>query len=349
MRKVYGDDYSIACCVSPMKTGKEMQYFGARCNLPKALLYGLNGGIDEIKKVKVLDGLEQYEDEVLVFEKVYDSLKLALKKVAKIYVHTMNIIHHMHNKYAYEAGQMALHDSKVHRNMAFGVAGLSVLVDSLSAIKYAEVKPVYKDGIIIDFMIDGDYPSFGNNDDRVDYLANDILEYFIKELRKHKTIDDARHTLSVLTITSNVVYGEKTGNTPDGRKYGEAFAPGANPMHGRDEKGALASLKSVSKIKFLDVCDDGISNTFTITPETLGKKKVERINHLKNILDGYFIDGGHHLNVNVLKRETLKDAQLNPEKYPNLTIRVSGYAVKFNKLSKKQQNEVITRTFHEKV
>jgi formate C-acetyltransferase len=349
MQKVYGDDYSIACCVSPMKTGKEMQYFGARCNLPKALLYALNGGTDEIKKVKVLHGLEQYNDDILEFDKVYAALKLSLKKVAKVYVNTMNIIHHMHNKYAYEAGQMALHDSKVARNMAFGVAGLSVLVDSLSAIKYAKVKPIYKDGIIKDFEIDGTFPTFGNDDQRVDYLANEILEYFISELRKHKTIDNARHTLSVLTITSNVVYGEKTGNTPDGRKIGEAFAPGANPMHGRDEKGALASLKSVSKIKFIDVCDDGISNTFTVTPETLGKEKVKRIEHLKNILDGYFLDGGHHLNVNVLKRETLKDAQLNPEKYPNLTIRVSGYAVKFNKLSKKQQDEVITRTFHEKV
>ncbi len=349
MNKAYGDDYSIACCVSPMKTGKEMQYFGARCNLPKALLYGLNGGVDELKNIKVLDGLEQYKDEVLVFDQVYEALKLALKKVAKVYVNTMNIIHHMHNRYAYEAGQMALHDSIVNRNMAFGVAGLSVLVDSLSAIKYANVTPIYEKGLIIDFDVDGEFPTFGNDDERVDALANEILEYFINELRKHETIDNARHTLSVLTITSNVVYGEKTGNTPDGRKYGEAFAPGANPMHGRDEKGALASLKSVSKIKFLDVCDDGISNTFTITPETLGKDQEERITHLKNILDGYFLDGGHHLNVNVLNRRTLKDAQVNPANYPNLTIRVSGYAVKFNKLSKKQQDEVITRTFHEKV
>jgi len=349
MRSAYGDDYSIACCVSPMKTGKEMQYFGARCNLPKTLLYALNGGIDEVKETMVLDGLTQYKGDLLAFDKVYNAFKLALDKVAKIYVGTMNIIHSMHNKYAYEAGQMALHDSVVQRNMAFGVAGLSVLVDSLSAIKYAKVKPVYMNGLIKAFKIEGDFPTFGNDDNRVDQLANEVLEYFINALRQHKTIDDARHTLSVLTITSNVVYGDKTGDTPDGRKHGEAFAPGANPMHGRDEKGALASLKSVSKIKFLNVCDDGVSNTFTITPETLGKRKKERSIHLKNILDGYFMDLGHHLNVNVLNRETLKNAQLNPENYPNLTIRVSGYAVKFNKLSKKQQDEVISRTFHEKV
>lgn len=349
MRKEYGDDYSIACCVSPMKTGKEMQYFGARCNLPKTLLYALNGGVDEIKEIQVLEGLKQYEGKVLEYESVYESFQLALQKVAKIYVNTMNIIHYMHNKYAYEAGQMALHDSIVEKNMAFGVAGLSVLVDSLSAIKYAKVKPIFNNGLIKDFEIKGDFPKFGNNDDRVDSIANEVLECFIKELRKHETIDQSRHTLSVLTITSNVVYGEKTGNTPDGRKLGEAFAPGANPMHGRDEKGALASLKSVSKIKFIDVCDDGVSNTFTITPETLGKATKDRNVNLKNILDGYFLDGGHHLNVNVLDRKKLKDAQNNPEKYPNLTIRVSGYAVKFNKLSKKQQDEVISRTFHEKV
>ena len=349
MNKKYGDDYSIACCVSPMKTGKEMQYFGARCNLAKILLYSVNGGIDEIKNIKVIDGIEKYKKEYLEYEEVLEKLKKTLSKVANLYVKTMNIIHYMHNKYAYEASQMALHDTYIDKNMAFGVAGLSVLADFLSAIKYSKVKPIYKNGIISDYKIQGEYPKFGNNDPRVDEIIKEVLSLFINELKKYKTLDDSKHTLSVLTITSNVVYGEKTGNTPDGRKKGKAFAPGANPMHSRDQLGALASLKSVSKLPFIDVCEDGISNTFTIIPTALGQNKKKRVKNLKNILDGYFSDGAQHLNVNVIERNKLVEAQKYPEKYPNLTIRVSGYAVKFNKLNKKQQDEVISRTFHERV
>ncbi|MGM0379574.1 MAG: formate C-acetyltransferase [Bacillota bacterium] len=349
MSKKYGDDYSIACCVSPMKTGKEMQYFGARCNLAKILLYSLNGGIDEIKNIKVIDGVGKYNKDYLEYEEVLESFKKTLSKVAKLYVETMNIIHYMHNKYAYEASQMALHDTYIDKNMAFGVAGLSVIVDSLSAIKFSEVKPIYENGLISDYKIKGDYPKYGNNDQRVDDIAKEVLTLFMKELKKYRTLDNSKHTLSVLTITSNVVYGEKTGNTPDGRKKGKAFAPGANPMHSRDQLGALASLKSVSKLPFIDVCEDGISNTFTIIPTALGQDKNKRVDNLKNILDGYFLDGAQHLNVNVIKRDKLIDAQKYPEKYPNLTIRVSGYAVKFNKLNKKQQDEVISRTFHKRV
>lgn len=350
MRPIYGDDYSIACCVSPMSTGKESQYFGARCNLPKAFLMALNGGVDEVKNIKIFDSIEKLScDDALVYEQVMDQYKKVLAEVAKLYVNTMNVIHFMHDKYAYEAGQMALHDTKIQRNMAFGVAGLSVIADSLSAIKYAEVIPVVKDGMVIDFKTAGDFPTYGNNDDRVDNIAIEILEYFISELRKHSIYNNAKPTLSVLTITSNVVYGKKTGSTPDGRKKGEPFAPGANPMHGRDKTGALASLKSVAKIPFKDVCEDGISNTMTITPKSLGKNTSERIDNLVHILDGYFLDKAHHLNVNVLDRDTLLDAQKNPEKYPNLTIRVSGYAVNFNRLDKEQQDEVINRTFHKRV
>ncbi len=310
-----------------------------------------NGGRDEIKDIQVFDAIDKLKsDDYLDYDTVMTQFKEVLSEVARLYSNTMNIIHYMHDKYAYEAGQRALHDTKIKRNMAFGVAGLSVIADSLSAIKYANVKTVRNaKGITNDFIIDGDFPKFGNNDDRVDKIAVEILEYFINELRKHESYNGSKQTLSVLTITSNVVYGKKTGTTPDGRKLGEAFAPGANPMHGRDQMGAIASLKSVSKIPFKDVCEDGISNTFTITPNSLGKDEKSRVMNLVSILDGYFNDQAHHLNVNVLDRKTLKDAQENPHKYPNLTIRVSGYAVNFNRLNKEQQDDVINRTFHERI
>ncbi len=347
MRPIYGDDYAIACCVSAMKVGKQMQFFGARCNLAKALLYAINGGIDEVKNIKVLDGYQIMTDEVLDYDKVLNTYYKVLEDVASLYVDTMNIIHYMHDKYAYERGQMALHDTEVERLMAFGVAGLSVVADSLSAIKYARVKPIRnQDGISIDFEIEGDFPKYGNDDDRVDRIATSILEKFYKELCRHPLYRDAKHTLSVLTITSNVVYGEKTGATPDGRKATEPFAPGANPMHERDTSGALASLNSVAKIDYANCCRDGVSNTFSIIPNALGEDLPSRIENLVNILDGYFAQGAHHLNVNVLTRETLIDAMENPEKYPLLTIRVSGYAVRFNRLTRKQQQEVISRTFH---
>lgn len=349
MRPIYGEDYAIACCVSAMRVGKDMQYFGARCNLAKSLLYAINGGVDEVKKDKVLD-VPRITDEVLDYDKVKDAYFKVLEKVAGIYSEAMNIIHFMHDKYAYEASQMALHDTNVRRLMAYGVAGLSVVADSLSAIKYATVKPIRdEDGIAIDFEIEGDFPKYGNDDDRVDNIAKEVLEKFYQELNKHKPIRDAVVTLSVLTITSNVVYGAKTGATPDGRKKGVAFAPGANPMHERDISGALASLNSVAKLQYKDCCQDGISNTFSIVPNSLGKSREERISNLVNVLDGYFEKGAHHLNVNVLNRETLIDAMNNPDKYPLLTIRVSGYAVRFNRLTKKQQEEVISRTFHEKL
>jgi len=347
MRPIYGDDYAIACCVSAMRLGKQMQFFGARCNLAKALLYSINGGIDEVKGINVLDGYEIMYDEILDFEKVKNIYYKILEDVAEMYVDTMNIIHYMHDKYAYEKGQMALHDTVVERLMAFGVAGLSVVADSLSAIKYAKVKPIRdENGIAIDFEIDGEFPKYGNDDDRVDKIAEELLEKFYKELCKHPLYRNAKHTLSVLTITSNVVYGEKTGATPDGRSRGVAFAPGANPMHERDINGALASLNSVSKINYTCYCRDGVSNTFSIIPGALGKEKSEQVNNLVSILDGYFKQGAHHLNVNVLTRETLVDAMENPGKYPLLTIRVSGYAVRFNRLTRKQQEEVISRTFH---
>ena len=350
MRPMYGDDYSIACCISAMRTGKEMQLFGARCNLAKSLLYAINGGFDEIKKEKVIEGIERLEDDILDYEKVRQSFDIVLSKVAALYVNTMNIIHYMHDKYAYEAGQMALHDSHIGRYMAFGVAGLSIVADSLSAIKYAKVRPVRdEEGITVDFEIQGEYPQYGNDDDRVDTIALEVLEKFITELRKTPAYRDAKHTLSVLTITSNIVYGKKTGSTPDGRKIGEPFAPGANPLHGRDKNGALASLNSVAKIKYNDICEDGISNTFTIVPHALGKLERHQIENLVSILDGYFVQGGHHLNVNVLDREMLLDAIENPEKYPSLTIRVSGYAVNFNRLTREQQMDVIHRSFHEKI
>ena len=350
MRPSMGDDYAIACCVSAMREGKDMQFFGARCNLAKALLYSLNGGIDEVKRELVVPGFEKNTDKVLDYKKVKDNYFKMLKVVARIYSDAMNIIHYMHDKYAYEAGQMALHDTYVNRLMAYGVAGFSVAVDSLSAIKYAKVKPVRdKDGITTDFIIEGDYPKYGNDDDRVDEIGKELLAYFYKELSSHKCYRNAHPTLSVLTITSNVVYGSNTGATPDGRKAGIPFAPGANPMHGRDQNGAIASLNSVAKLDWTNCCRDGISNTFSIIPSALGTNEEEKITNLVTLLDGYFIQGAHHLNVNVLNREMLIDAMNNPDKYPLLTIRVSGYAVRFNKLTRKQQEEVISRTFHEKM
>lgn len=347
MRPIHGYDYAIACCVSAMTVGKQMQFFGARCNLAKALLYAINGGIDEVKGEKVIDGFEIYKDEYLDYDKVIELYDKMMEKVAKIYVDAMNIIHFMHDKYAYEAGQMALHDTDPEKLMAFGIAGLSVAIDSLSAIKYAKVKPIRnEEGIAIDFEIEGDFPKYGNDDDRVDVIGKNLVEHFYKKLCTHKLYKNAKHTLSVLTITSNVVYGKKTGATPDGRKAGVPFAPGANPMHGRDASGALASLNSVAKIPYCNVCEDGISNTFSIIPNTLGHSEEERKVNLVSIMDGYFKQGAHHLNVNVLNRETLEDAMENPDKYPNLTIRVSGYAVRFIRLSRAHQLEVISRTFH---
>lgn len=346
MRPVYGDDYAIACCVSAMKIGKQMQFFGARFNLAKLLLFSLNGGYDSSSDIKFGPQAEVYKKDTLEFEEVYDRFKKYAEWLCRLYVNTMNVIHYMHDKYAYESLQMALHDTDVHRFMAFGIAGLSVLADSLSAIKYAKVKTVKNEsGYIIGFETTGDFPKFGNDDDRVDLIAKDITDFVISELRKTKAYRNAEHTLSVLTITSNVMYGKNTGATPDGRKAGEPFAPGANPMHNREENGALASLNSVAKLSY-DDCRDGISNTFSITPDTLGKSDKQRTDNLVNILDGYFSKSAHHINVNVLNKETLIAAYNNPDLYPNLTIRVSGYAVNFHKLSKEQQKEVISRTFH---
>ena len=350
MRPIYGDDYAIACCVSAMREGKDMQFFGARCNLAKSLLYAINGGVDERTGELAVEGFEKMTDEVLDYDKVKDAYFKMIEKVADIYSNAMNIIHYMHDKYAYEAGQMALHDTDVNRLMAYGVAGLSVATDSLSAIKYAKVKSIRNEnGIAVDFEIEGDYPKYGNDDDRVDNIAKEILDKMFKELSKHKCYRNAHPTLSVLTITSNVVYGEKTGATPDGRKAGEPFAPGANPMHGRDSSGAIASLNSVAKLDYANCCRDGISNTFSIVPSSLGHSEEERVENLVSLLDGYFVQGAHHLNVNVLNREMLIEAMNDPDKYPLLTIRVSGYAVRFNRLTRKQQEEVIARTFHEKM
>ncbi len=348
MRPIYGNDYAIACCVSAMKVGKQMQFFGARCNLAKALLYSLNGGYDEVSGALVVEGLQKNTEKILTFENVYANFKKALNKVASTYVDALNIIHFMHDKYAYEREEMALHDTHVERLMAFGAAGYSVVTDSLSAIKYAKVEPVRnKEGLIVDFKVKGDFPKYGNDDDRVDKLGIDLIKYFFKCLQKHKLYRDAKHTLSLLTITSNVMYGKKTGATPDGRKAGEPFAPGANPMHDRDSSGALASLNSVAKIPYCNCCQDGISNTFSIVPNALGHDEQSRIENLVGILDGYFVQHAQHLNVNVLNRELLIDAMNNPWKYPTLTIRVSGYAVNFNRLSRSHQEEVISRTFHE--
>ena len=350
MRPSMGDDYAIACCVSSMRIGKDMQFFGARCNLAKALLYSINGGVDEVKNELVIPGFPKMEDEILDYEKVKETFWKMIKEIARIYSDAMNIIHYMHDRYAYESGQLALHDTNVNRLMAYGVAGFSVAVDSLSAIKYAKVKPIRnEEGITVDFEIEGDYPKFGNDDDRVDEIGKELIDKVYSELASHPCYRNAHPTLSILTITSNVVYGQSTGATPDGRKAGVPFAPGANPMHGRDENGAIASLNSVAKIDWENCCRDGISNTFSIVPNSLGKTDDERENNLVQLLDGYFAQGAHHLNVNVFSRETLIDAMEHPEKYPLLTVRVSGYAVRFNKLTRKQQEEVISRTFHEKM
>lgn len=350
MRPLYGDDYAISCCVSAMRVGKQMQFFGARANLAKSLLMALNAGVDELQKVPVVPGIEPLKNEVLDFDEVWDRYKKVLDYVAELYVDTINIIHYMHDKYAYEASQMALHDGNVERLTAFGMAGISVVADSLSAIKFAKVTPVRdENGVTVDFNVEGDFPKYGNDDDCVDELAVEVATYFSNALKKHPIYRNAKHTLSALTITSNVMYGKKTGTTPDGRRHGEPLAPGANPMHGRDENGALASLNSVAKIPYRNVCQDGVSNTFSIVPDALGKDEAQRIENLIHILDGYFYQGAHHLNVNVMNREILLDAMEHPEKYPTLTIRVSGYAVNFNRLSKDQQREVIMRTFHEAV
>lgn len=356
MRPIYGDDYAIACCVSAMEIGKSMQYFGARANLAKALLYAINGGVDEIKKDKngnsitVIPGIEKNNQDVLDYDTVLEDFKKVLDKLANIYVNTMNTIHYMHDKYAYEAGQMALHDPYVHRYMAFGIAGFSIVADSLSAIKYAKVRPIRnEEGLAIDFEIEGSFPKYGNDDDRADEIAVSVSEYFIEALRRTPTYRNSEHTLSILTITSNVTYGKKTGTTPDGRKKGEPFAPGANPMNGADSMGALASLNSVAKIPYPDVNKDGISNTFSIIPSALGKNHEERVSNLTNIMNGYFNQDAFHLNVNVLDKELLIDAMDNPDKYPNLTIRVSGYAVRFNQLDREHQLDVIHRTFHDEM
>ena len=347
MRPIYGDDYAIACCVSAMKIGKQMQFFGARCNLAKLLLIAINGGYDTSSKMHIGPQMPVMDVDHLDFDEVMARYQTYMEWLCNLYVNTVNIIHYMHDKYAYEKTQMALHDSLVGRFMAFGVAGLSVVADSLSAIKFANVHPVKnEDGFIVDFETEGSFPKFGNDDDRVDLIAKDMAHRFITELRKTPTYRGAEHTLSILTITSNVMYGKNTAATPDGRAAGQPFAPGANPMHNREENGALASLNSVAKLSY-DDCRDGISNTFSITPDALGKTEEERINNLVTILDGYFAKKAHHINVNVLNRETLMKAYENPEDYPNLTIRVSGYAVNFNKLSREHQREVISRTFHE--
>lgn len=344
MRPKHGDDYAIACCVSPMTIGKEMQFFGARANLAKALLYAINGGRDEISGDQVTDAFDIYEGEKLDYDAVMERFDKVMDWVSETYVSALNTIHYMHDKYAYERAQMALHDAEVNRHFATGIAGISVVADSLSAIKYATVKPIKDEtsGLITDFDIEGSFPYFGNNDDRVDDIASEIVSRFMEKLRQQYTYRNSVVTLSLLTITSNVVYGKKTGNTPDGRKAGEAFAPGANPMHGRDESGALNSLLSVAKLPY-DDCEDGISNTFTLVPTALNND----YENLSSILDGYFSKGGYHVNINVLDRDQLIDAYQNPSKYPNLTIRVSGYAVNFAKLTDIQKREVIERTFHE--
>ncbi|MGN0452680.1 MAG: pyruvate formate lyase family protein, partial [Ruminococcus sp.] len=349
MRPIYGDDYAIACCVSAMKIGKQMQFFGARCNLAKLLLIAINGGFDTTSGIHIGPQMDVLCKDKLSYDEVICRYGTYIEWISKLYVNTMNVIHYMHDKYAYEKTQMALHDTDVHRFMAFGVAGLSVVADSLSAIKFAKVKPITdENGYVVDFETVGDFPKFGNDDDRVDEIAKELTHKVITELRKTPTYRGAEHTLSVLTITSNVMYGKNTGATPDGRRASAPFAPGANPMHNREENGALASLNSVAKLSY-DDCRDGISNTFSITPEALGKSEKERIDNLVAILDGYFAKKAHHINVNVLNRETLMKAYENPETYPNLTIRVSGYAVNFHKLSREQQREVISRTFHEAV
>ena len=349
MRPMLGDDYGIACCVSAMKIGKQMQFFGARANLAKTLLYAINGGRDEITGKQVAPKFEAITSEYLDYNEVIEKYDQMMEYVAKIYIKALNAIHYMHDKYSYEALEMALHDRKIRRTMACGIAGFSVVVDSLSAIKYAKVKVIRNEqGLAVDYEVEGEYPKFGNDDDRVDDIAVNLVKTFMKKLEKHHIYRNADPTLSILTITSNVVYGKNTGSTPDGRKAGVAFAPGANPMHGRDESGALASMNSIAKLPY-EYSEDGISYTFAITPSTLGHSKEERINNLTSMLDGYFMQTGHHINVNVFDRSLLIDAMNHPENYPNLTIRVSGYAVNFVKLTREQQEEVIARTIQEKI
>jgi formate C-acetyltransferase len=349
MRPEYGDDYGIACCVSAMRIGKQMQFFGARANLAKALLYAINGGKDEKSGAQVASAFAPITSEYLDYDEVVAKFDLLMDWLAKLYINTLNVIHYMHDKYCYERIEMALHDRDVYRTLACGVAGLSVVADALSAIKYAKVKVIRNEsGLAVDYEVEGDYPKYGNNDERVDSIATTLVEDFMNKLRKNKTYRNAVPTQSVLTITSNVVYGKKTGNTPDGRKAGEPFAPGANPMHGRDTKGAIAALASVAKLPY-EHAQDGISYTFSIVPQALGKTEDDRVNNLVGMLDGYFHDGGHHVNVNVLDRETLLEAMDHPEKYPQLTIRVSGYAVNFIKLTREQQLDVIKRTFHDRI
>jgi formate C-acetyltransferase len=349
MRPYYGDDYGIACCVSAMRMGQESQFFGARCNLAKLLLYALNGGRDEISGEQLGVEMPVYNQEYLDFDEVMRRFTMQMEWLAEKYVNTMNVIHYMHDKYAYESLQFALHDTEIKYYMAFGVAGLSVVADSLSAIKYARVKPIKNEnGIISDFLIEGSFPKFGNDDERVDILAVDLLKTFTHQLKKHPTYKNAVHTLSVLTITSNVMYGKHTGTTPDGRKKGEPLAPGANPLHGREENGALAACNSVARLPY-SYARDGISFTFSTVPSTLGKSQEERINNLLALLRGYFVQDAHHINVNVLNVETLREAMEHPEKYPDLTIRVSGYAVHFIKLKREQQEEIIMRTFYKRM
>lgn len=347
MRESYGDDYGIACCVSAMRIGKQMQFFGARANLAKTLLYAINGGKDEKSGAQVAPNFAPIQSEILDYDEVYQQFDEMMEWLAGVYINSLNVIHYMHDKYSYERIEMALHDTDVHLTMATGIAGLSVAADSLSAIKYGQVRTIRdENGLVVDFETTGDYPKYGNNDPRVDDIAVQLVESFMKKLRKHQTYRNSEHTMSVLTITSNVVYGKKTGNTPDGRKAGEPFAPGANPMHGRDDHGALASLSSVAKLPY-DCCKDGISNTFSIVPKSLGKEEATQEQNLVSILDGYALQHGHHLNINVFNRETLLDAMEHPEEYPQLTVRVSGYAVNFIKLTREQQLDVISRTFHE--
>ena len=349
MRVTLGDDYGIACCVSPMRIGKQMQFFGARANLAKTLLYAINGGVDEVTKKQVAPKFAPITSEYLAYDEVMEKYDQMMDYVAKIYIKALNAIHYMHDKYSYEAIEMALHDKDVFQTMACGIAGLSVAADSLSAIKYAKVKVIRdENGIAVDYEVEGDYPKFGNDDDRVDQIAVYIVKRFMEKLRKHPTYKNAKHTLSILTITSNVVYGKATGNTPDGRRAGAPFGPGANPLHGRDVNGALAVMNSIAKLPF-DSAEDGISYTFSITPSTLGKTDEEKITNLVNMLDGYFAQTGHHINVNVFDRSLLEDAMEHPEKYPQLTIRVSGYAVKFTSLTREQQLDVINRTIHERI
>ena len=349
MRITLGDDYGIACCVSPMRIGKQMQFFGARANLAKTLLYAINGGVDEMTKKQVTPKYAPITSKYLDYDEVMEKYDQMMDYVAKIYIKALNAIHYMHDKYSYEAIEMALHDKDIYQTMACGIAGLSVAADSLSAIKYATVKVIRdENGLAVDYEVEGDYPKYGNDDDRVDSIAVDLVKRFIKKLRKHPTYKNATHTLSILTITSNVVYGKATGNTPDGREAGAPFGPGANPLHGRDTNGALAVMNSVAKLPF-ESAEDGISYTFSITPSTLGKTDEDRITNLVNMLDGYFAQTGHHINVNVFDRKLLEDAMKHPEKYPQLTIRVSGYAVKFTQLTREQQLDVINRTIHEKI